>query len=193
MQGSTSALVAYYYFDYRDDSKRGVRGLLVSLLFQLLGDDSRCWNILGELYNTCGHDSKQSSNSGLMACLKRILELRGQVPHFIIIDALDECSSAIGTPSARQKVLDLVKDLVESSHSNLWLCITSRPEQDIQAVLNTLTSKVTPVTLHEEVGQMEDINHYIRSFVQKDQEMQKWTEDDRALVISTLSDGAHGM
>ena len=73
------------------------------------------------------------------------------------------------------------------------MCIASRPEQDIQAVLSTLTPKDLFVSLHEEVGQKEDIDRYIHSFVQKDEEMQKWTEDDRALVISTLSERAHGM
>lgn len=186
-------MVAYYYFDFKDGSKRDVRGLLASLLFQLLGDDSRCLNILDELYTTCGNGSEQPSDSDFAKCLKRILELRGQVPHFIIIDALDECPSTPGTPSARQKVLDFVKGLVGSSHSNLCMCIASRPEQDIRAVLDTLTSEIHTVSLHQEVGQQEDINRFIHSFVQQDQEMQKWTEVDKALVINTLSERAHGM
>ena len=192
-RGSTSALVAYYYFDFKDDSKRGVRGLLASLLSQFLGDDPRCWNILDELYSACGSGSEQPSDSDLTKCLKRILEFRGQVPHFIIMDALDECSSTTGTPSARQKVLDFVKDFVGSSHSNLCMCIASRPEQDIQAVLIPLTSEIHRVALHEELGQKEDISRYIHSFVHKDQEMQKWTDNDKALVINTLSERAHGM
>ena len=192
-RGPASALVAYYYFDFQDDSKHGVRGLLASLFFQLLGDDLRCLDILDELYHTCGNGSEQPSDFDLTERLKRILKLRGEVPHFIIIDALDECPSTIGTQSVRDDVLGFVKGLVGSGHSNLCMCIASRPEQDIQAVLNTLTSEIHTVSLHEEDGQKDDINRFIHFFVQKDQEMKKWSEDDKALVISTLSERAHGM
>ena len=192
MRGPTSALVAYYYFDFNDDSKRGVRGLLASLLSQLLGDDSRCWTALYELYTTCGGGFEQPSDSDFTTCLQSILELRREIPHFIVMDALDECPSTT-TPSARQKVLDFVEDLVGLGHSNIYVCIASRLEPDIQAVLNPLTSEIHRVSLHEEVGQKKDINRYIRSFVHNDQEMQKWLEDDKALVIDTLSERAHGM
>ena len=93
-------------------------------------------------------------------------------------------------PSAREEVLE---DLVGSSHSNPFICITSRPEQDIQIVLNPLTSALRLVSLHNEGGQREDINHYIRSFVQTDREMRRWKEQDKDLVIDTLSERAGGM
>jgi|SRR5712672_2154026 len=89
-------------------------------------------------------------------------------PIFVIIDALDECPSDTGTPSAREEVLDFLESLVGSNHSSLFLCITSHPEQEIQAVLNPLTSALHRVSLHEEVGQWEDVNSYVHSFVRKD-------------------------
>ena len=108
-------------------------------------------------------------------------------------DALDECLSTTGTPSACEKILDFVEGLVPSSLSNLFICITSRPEQDIHAVLNPLTSASCRVTLHEEVGQREDIKHYIRSFVHTDKAMRRWREEDKQLVINALSEQANGM
>ena len=98
-----------------------------------------------------------------------------------------------GTPSARDEILDLVEDLVMSNHSNLFLCITSRPEQDIQTVLNPLTSASCRVALHDECGQKEDIYNYIRSFVSADRPMRRWREEDKELVIDTLSERAGGM
>jgi hypothetical protein len=73
------------------------------------------------------------------------------------------------------------------------MCITSRPEQDIQAVLNPLTSILPPVSLHEESGQREDINNYIRAFVHSDRVMRRWREEDKKLVVHTLSERAGGM
>jgi hypothetical protein len=122
-----------------------------------------------------------------------MLELPGQLPIFVVMDAIDECPITIGTPSAREKVLKFVEDLVQSNHSNLFVCITSRPEQDIKTVLNPLTPASRRVSLHEEVGQREDIDHYVRSFVHGDREMRRWRTDDKELVIKTLSERAHGM
>jgi hypothetical protein len=122
-----------------------------------------------------------------------MLKLPGQVPIFIILDALDECPNSTGTPSARELILDFVENLVASNHPNLFICTTSRPEQDIQSVLNPLTSARRRVSLHEEHGQREDINRYVRSFVCGDKTMQRWREEDKELVINTLSNRANGM
>jgi hypothetical protein len=193
MQETRPALIAYHYFDFKDASKRDVRGLLASLLFQLGGDSDRCRDVLYNLYTSCHDGSKQPSDAALAGCLKDMLELPGQLPTFLIVDALDECPNTTGTPSAREEVLDFLEDLVGSGHSNLFICITSRPEQDIQTVLNPLTSASRRVSLHEEGGQREDIRSYVHSFVHKDRAMRRWREEDRNLVITTLIERAGGM
>jgi len=192
MQGDR-ALITYYYFDFKDAAKRDVRGLLSSLLFQLADCSDNCWVILSQLHKAYGDGSRQPNNATLSRCLKNMLDIPGQVPIFVIADALDECPSDIGTPSARERVLDLVEDLAGSNYANLYMCITSRPEQDIQAVLNPLTSAGRQVSLHEEHGQREDISLYVRSFVHSDRIMQRWREEDKQCVISTLSERANGM
>ena len=45
-----SSLIAYLYFDFKDESKRNVWGLLTSLLFQLSCDSDSCWGVLHALY-----------------------------------------------------------------------------------------------------------------------------------------------
>ena len=186
-------MIAYHYFDYKDTSKRHVRGLLASLLFQLSDDDNRCRDILCQLYNKCRYGSERPNETALAEGLKAMLKIPGQVPVFIVMDALDECPNTTGTPSARDEVLQFVKDLVGSNHSNLFLCITSRPEQDIQMVLNPLTSALCRVALHEESGQREDIDRFLRAFVHTDGAMGRWREEDKELVINTLSERASGM
>jgi hypothetical protein len=193
MQEARPALIAYHYFDFKDASKRDVRGLLASLLFQLGGHCDRCQEVLYNLYTSCQDGSERPSDSALAGCLKRMLGLPGQRPTFFIVDALDECPNTTGTPSAREEVLNFLEDLVGSRYSNLFICVTSRPEQDIQTVLNPLISASRRVSLHEEAGQMEDIKSYIHSFVHMDRTMQRWREEDRKLVISILSERADGM
>jgi len=193
MRQAGSALIAFYYFDFKDASKRDARGMLTSLLFQLGDHSDRCWDILHQLYTQCRGGSEQPSDASLIGCLGSMLELPGQAPIFVILDALDECPSNTGTPSAREKVLDFVEKLVASNYFNLFICITSRPEQDIQTVLNPLTSARRRVSLHEERGQREDIGRYVRSFVCGDRTMRRWREEDKELVINTLSERADGM
>ena len=193
MRKTRSALIAYYYFDYKDSSKRDIRGLLASLVSQLGADSVRCWGVLYHLYSECRNGSNQPNNAALASCLEDMLKFPGQLPIFIILDALDECPNTVETPSAREKVLNFLDDLLGSEHPNLFVCITSRPEKDIQSVFNPLTSPSRRVSLHEEVGQREDINRYLRSFVQTDRAMRRWKDEDKELVISTLSERANGM
>jgi hypothetical protein len=190
---SRSALFAYYYFDFKDVAKRNVRGLLTSLLLQLVDDSDTCWDLLSQLHKTCRNGSEQPSETVLAQYLNSMLDLPGQIPTYIIIDALDECPNNTGTPSAREKVLNFIEDLVESQHSNLFICITSRPEQDINTALNPLIPPSRRVSLHEEVGQTEDINSFVRSFVMNDRTMRRWRAEDKERVIRVLSERAQGM
>jgi len=193
IQKSRSALVAYYYFDFKDAAKRDVRGLLTSLLLQLVDNSDPCWDLLSQLHKTCSDGSEQPSEAALAQCLNSMLDLPGQIPTYIIIDALDECPNNTGTPSARERVLNFVEDLVESKHSNLFICITSRPGPDIDKALKSLTPAPRRVSLHEADGQMDDIKSFVRSFVMNDQTMQGWTEEVKEHVIRELSERAQGM
>src|SRR6266852_6934374 len=127
----TSALVAYYYFDFKDPVKRDVRGLLTSLLLQLVDNSDPCWDLLSQLHKTCNNVSEQPSEAALVQCLNSMLDLRGQIPTYIILDAVDDGPNN-PRPSARERVLKFVKDLVQSNPSKLFICITSRPEEDIR-------------------------------------------------------------
>jgi hypothetical protein len=122
-----------------------------------------------------------------------MLMLPEQRPIYLIIDALDECSNISGIPTPRKRVLQLVKELVDLHISNLRICVTSRPEVDIRDVLEPLTSR--RVSLHDESGQKEDIEKYVRSVVYSNSEpiMRRWRKEDKELVIETLSERADGM
>ena len=193
MQESRSALLAYYYFDFKDVAKRDIRGLLTSLLLQLVDDSDQCWDLLSRLHKRCRDGSEQPSDAALAQCLKNMVDFPRQPPTYIVIDALDECPNNIGTPSAREKVLNFVEDLVELNHPNLFICITSRPEQDITTILDPLTPPSRRVSLHEEVGQRRDIDSYVRSFVHSDRTMRRWRVEDKEHVINVLSERANGM
>jgi hypothetical protein len=126
-----------------------------------------------------------------MKCLNDVLSFPNQDPVFLIIDALDECPDNTGLPSSREQVLYLVQHLVGLCQSNLHICVTSRPEIDIRSALEPLTS--LRVSLHDQTGQREDIAKYVSSVVYSDTKMRRRREEDKRLVIKTLSERADGM
>ncbi|KAI9447774.1 hypothetical protein H4582DRAFT_2093077 [Lactarius indigo] len=188
-----SAIMAYFYFDFKDLSKQTCHDLLLSLIFQLSTRSSRCCDILHHVYKAHEDGTRQPSDDLLKGCLKGMLRLPGQKPIFIVLDALDECPDESGFPSPRDEVLQLVKELVDLHLQGLHICTTSRPEVDIRAVLEPLAFR--SVSLHDESGQKTDIADYVRNVVNSSPStaMRRWRTQDKNLVIETLTERADGM
>ena len=191
MHAAGLATMAYYYFDFQDVKKQDRYGLLSSLTLQLSAESDPYYNILSQLYSDSSRGTRKPTTKALKKCLRDMLSLPGQGPIYLLVDALDECPNSSGTPSARDEVLELIKELVHLKLSNVHLCVASRPEIDIQMVLEPLTS--LKVSLHDEIGQKDDIIAYIKFVVSTDKSMREWREEDQNLVINTLSQKADGM
>ena len=185
------AHMTYFYCDFRDAKKQQVSGLLSSLISQLSAKSDACCRILSALYSECDAGSRQPNDDELMDCLEDMLKLDGQPPVYIIIDGLDECPNDLGVVSPRERVLELVEKLVDICLPNVRICVTSRPEADIQATLTTLASH--SVSLHDEQGQKNDIAYYVKWIVYSDKKMRKWREEEKEMVVETLSRKADGM
>ena len=119
-----------------------------------------------------------------------MLGLPGQGPVYLIIDALDECPNS-GYPTAREQVLVIMQELIDLKLPRVHICITSRPEIDIREVLEPLA--IYNVPLHEQAGQNQDIANFIRSLVHSDRRMRRWRDEDKELVIDSLTVKAGGM
>ena len=182
--------VAYYYFDFKDTEKQNLRGLLSSLLTQLCTWSYRGYDILSSLYRDRANGLRQTSEGDLIECLKKVLTLPCQGRVYIIIDGLYECPDNPGMPSPRENILQLVKELVDTRHPDLRVCITSRPEVDNRMALELLVSHT--VSLHDERGQKDDIISYVKSVMETDENIRKWREDDKQLAIDLLSQKANG-
>ena len=185
------AALAYFYFDFRDEQKTNVRDAVTSLLIQLSADSKPCRDIIYRLYSAHGKGTQQPSNEILIDCLKEMLTITAQhQPIFIVMDALDECPNA-GTPTPREEVLNLVTYLVNLQLPKLRICVTSRPEINIQIKLRPLT--VHELSLDDKTRQKADIADYINSVMSSDTRMKKWPDEDKRLVVGELSDRADGM
>jgi hypothetical protein len=122
-----------------------------------------------------------------------MIKASGDVPIYLVLDALDECPDTKGTTSSRRQVLDLLEKLVKEVPLRLRLCVTSRPEVDIRASLEPLASASNRICLHDQIGQKEDITKFVRGVVYSDANMRRWRDEDKQLVIETLSEKANGM
>jgi len=86
------------------------------------------WSVRGGVH-------QHATDSKLQQCLFRMLDFPGQATANIAMDGLDECPTNTGLPSCRESVLEFVRELVGSQIPNLRLCVTSRSDADINAVL----------------------------------------------------------
>ena len=191
MSDAGAAFLAYFYFDFKDTEKQDSRALLSSLLVQLSNQSDQFCDVLHGLYKEHQDGSQQPNHASLLRCLKSMLAIVGSGPVYLVMDALDECPNDSGMPSSRENMLITVKELVELRHSNLRLCVTSRPEYDIRTTLEPLATQ--QVSLHDEDGQKQDINQYITLVVHSDGKMKKWRDAEKDMVVQKLTAKADGM
>jgi hypothetical protein len=185
------AFLAIFYHDFREEQKRDLRGLLSSVLFQFCDQSDSYYDVLSNFYSAHRYGAQSPSDDALVRCLEDILKVPGQAPIFLIVDALDECSNTSPIPSHREKTLALVEKLIDWQLPNLRICVTSRPEVDIKVILGPLTFR--SISLENERGQMEDIENYIKSVVEKDPRNRRWATQDKEMVIDVLTRNADGM
>ena len=180
-----------YFFDFRDDQKKNLRGLLSSILFQLCGQSDSYYNIISTFHSTHDNGAQTPRDDKLIQCLVDLVKLQGPPPLYLIVDGLDESPNTSTQSDHRDRVLSFLNGLVNAQLRNLRLCVTSRPEVDIRDILEPLA--FYSVSLETETGQKEDMNDYIKSFVHANKNMRSWKPKHKQLVINVLSEKADGM
>ena len=183
--------MAYFYFDFREPEKQHYRGLFSSLVFQLSAKSDPCYQILSCLYSDHAGGNREPSEGALSQCLVDMLKVPGQPATYLIIDALDECPNISGIPTARERVLMFLKRLVKLNLPSVHICVSSRLEVDIRNALEPLA--LFRMCLHEEISQKMVISDYVDSLVCSDEDMGRWRDEDRKLVVQELSERADGM
>ncbi|KAH9037477.1 hypothetical protein EDB85DRAFT_2287858 [Lactarius pseudohatsudake] len=170
MSDAGSVFLAYFYFDFKDKAKQDIRALSSSLLVQLSDQSDIFCDALFSLYSSHKQGSEQPTDESLLQCLKYMLTTVGPVPIYLVLDALDECPYGTGLPSPREKLLDLVDELVKLRLPTLRL-----------------------LSLHDEGGQTRDIKNYVTDVVRSDRRMKRWRDEEKDMVIEKLAEKADGM
>ena len=172
--------LASFFFDGRDSQKsqQSHDSLVRSLIWQFSGQCNGIPAVLVDMYRRRGHLSIKSFEDTLHSILNGFDKV------FIIIDALDECSSA-----ERRKVLEWLETISSPKAGKLHMILTSRPERDISDVLHALDARCVDVAAE---SSNRDIETYLNHEVDK-ANFSKWDEVTRAEIKSKLKDGAQGM
>ena len=190
MQKAGLASLAFFYCDFREDRKKELRGLLSSFLVQLCHQSDSYFDILSKFYSEHGKGMRPPSDDALAGCLKILLNRPRLAPVYLIVDALDECPNPSVVRSPRAEILGFIKKLVTTQIPNLRVCVTSRPESDINENLRPINFR--SVSLHDEAGQNKDIEDYIKSVINT-RTIKKWKEEHRKLAIDVLVKKSNGM
>ena len=191
MQKSRLVSLAIFYCDFREDKKKDLRWLLSSVLLQLCNQSDSYHSILSDFYSAHLDGAQSPGDDELVHCFIDMLKHPGSQPVYLIVDALDECPGTSSPTLPREKLLSLLEGLVGAQLPNLRICVTSRTEVDIKAILEPLAFR--SISLQNESGQREDIKNYIESFVNANKKMKNWNLRFRQLVIEVLSKKADGM
>ncbi|KAH8981197.1 hypothetical protein EDB86DRAFT_2834971 [Lactarius hatsudake] len=172
MRKAGLALMAYFFFDFRDTKKQHRRDLLFSLLFQLSARSDACHHIFSQFCLDHDEGVQQPSDVALSHCLMDMLKVPAQPPAYITIDVLDESSNISGIPTTREKVLQFLEDLVNLQLPNVHICVSSRPEMTFGPFSNPWRCsafflihfyRCSAFRFTTESGKMADISGYIKS------------------------------
>ncbi|MCJ1378282.1 hypothetical protein MMC17_001379 [Xylographa soralifera] len=177
--------VAYYFFDFKDNAKQDVKGLLASLLTQTVGTFKSLPKPLLELFQR--HKLRNPERptpptiDELMGALIEVISLRSTI--YIVIDALDECKQT-------GLLLETLCTIFSQLRSNCRLLCTSRAENEIQRVFQKQSIKNLQI---QSAAVDHDVAVYVRAVLETDDRLRAYRQGIKDLIATTLTNGAQGM
>ncbi|KFZ14934.1 hypothetical protein V501_02978 [Pseudogymnoascus sp. VKM F-4519 (FW-2642)] len=188
-ENSPYKALAYYYFSFTEQPEQDASRMLSSIIRQLCGarPDSPAW--LNNLGSTFRDKGARPTLEHLEGAVWNAVEGFNAV--YLIIDALDECTTSKSTRATLMK--SLVK-LQKCSPPNVHILVTSRKEPDIEAALDRV-----PLASEEKIDLFEfrdAVNHDMDIYLQQkldSPEFDNMSDDTKTLARSLLLEKADGM
>jgi hypothetical protein len=187
-------VLACHYFSFRDEKSQEVRLLLYSLLTQLVRSLVReipqqsgqfyLPRAFRDLYRKY-QPASQPKIEHLIATLRDVSAESKQT--YIVIDAVDECSSREG----RENVIKILAAL--RAQSNMHILLTSREENDIKDTINNvLGEKCNRVSIQNKRVN-DDIRTHLRTRMAVDSVFKSWQPGLQERVVDHLTENADGV
>jgi hypothetical protein len=173
--------VLYYYFNFRDESTQTCENFVRSITFQLLHYLEDIPDSINNLYAKCNSGSRRPAVTDLTTCLISIIQLLPLV--YLLGDAFDECN--------QWNVLwRFITQLVKSESPSLRFMFTSRSEQHIQDVVNSLNIPSVNLTRDE---MNRDIQKFVFESLDSDPRFSRILPEGKDLIREELVSRANGM
>jgi hypothetical protein len=161
--------------------KQALQKAIRSLLFQVASHSSAGQQSLEQLYQRCNNGQQQPSVDAIQHLLQDNLALLSST--YVVLDALDECVD-------RERLLGVLRGLVDLNISGLHVLATSRQERDIQEFLEPIATY--NINIQGAVVDA-DINLYIQGRLNKDSRLMKWPKAVHDEISSVLMEKSGGM
>ncbi|OAP62723.1 hypothetical protein AYL99_01950 [Fonsecaea erecta] len=184
-QVSADSAVAFFFFDFRDESKQDASAMIRALLLQLCGQVPGLESELTRLKDFYNHGTPP-----VHVLLEYLQQAVARCRHiYILLDALDESPEEI----SRTEVLSVINNLRQWQLPGLHLLVTSRDVPDIRNRLKvpTLQQDVEHISLKTD-GIQQDISQYVAFQIEHDPQLQRWG-DHREKIKSYLTKHAGGV
>lgn len=179
-EGTTDGY-AYYYFDFNNERKQKLEGLLFSILAQLSRQTANLPEEVQRLHDESTRHQQQPSLSNLIETIFLLIGRFRRV--YIVIDALDECTE-------RENLLEFINQIVKQKAQNAGILVASRWEQDFVTELEGITTNSLCV---QDARTEDDIRLFVQNRLMRDPKLKKRPEYVKREIEHLLVDGAAGM
>lgn len=185
-QNATSRSLIYFYFDFNDIAKQSLEKMVRSLVNQLYHNRKDLRKEVDALYLSCREGARQPDNTSLLKLFQNMVQQAGEL--WIVLDALDECTGR--NDGLAGGLLSWIRGLRDAV-LNIRILVTSRPEQDIQAAIESWAHTEEVIPLQSGLVS-DDINAYINM---RTKAMSRWQSrpDIQEKIQSALIEKANGM
>jgi hypothetical protein len=177
--------LAFFFFDFNDVEKQDPVTMVKSLLSQFLNRCNSVPETVRSLRATCEKERREASQEQLLQALEDTLKLL-PAP-FIVLDALDECSTWCTLHS-------ILVEMQSWSTTTPRILITSRKEFEIEKALKGIVLPDNRTCLESSLVD-KDIGAYVQGRLVTDNSFERWQNDPkvREEIKTTLGRKAGGM
>jgi hypothetical protein len=171
----TSAMMAYYYFDFGEADTRTLDSFVRSLIIQLTVNLPKIPEDLWNLYLSSPDNKQELSIEILKGILHTILIKSAKA--IVVVDALDECSEP-------EELVQFIGEMRSWETADLRLLVVSRQHFEGTDALEEL--RPVHISIQHEVANT-DIKTFVQEILNKDVKLKRWplkvkNEIEKALV-----------
>ncbi|KAL5321110.1 hypothetical protein ACEPPN_011922 [Leptodophora sp. 'Broadleaf-Isolate-01'] len=177
----TSAMMAYYYFDFSEADKLTLDSFIRSIIVQLTANLPEIPQDLSSLHASCKESKQEPPIESLKQVLRNILMRSSKT--IIVIDALDECSQS-------EELVQFIGEMISWGGSKLRLLVVSRQHFEGADALEEL--RPSYVSIQDEVAN-NDILTFVQEILSKDVKLRNWPPQVKKEIQTALVSKSNGM